>query len=271
MGNMVYLSTELKLLFRNHHNQLIDLGQATGFFWRENGIIFLITNWHNLSGRHQTTKVPLHKDAALPNVVEVPVLYHSKDFQGRVIRNRFHVELYSEDIPNWWEHPTFNERVDVVALPLSVPHESLASVLLNEADDFVPFVPHAGEDAFVLGYPRGMDGGPAMPIWKRASMASQPDFDVDDLPKIYIDTATREGMSGSPVLVRRSGIIRPMGLPPLDPSKMDGREIIGTVHDFLGVYSGRIGEDAWGVQLGIVWKKRVIHEIVEGRQRGRSI
>jgi hypothetical protein len=34
---------------------------------------------------------------------------------------------------------------------------------------------------------------------------------------------------------------------------------------FLGVYSGRLGEDEFKAQLGIVWKKEVIEEIITGK------
>jgi hypothetical protein len=66
-------------------------------------------------------------------------------------------------------------------------------------------------DAFVLGYPRGMSGGGHFPVWKRATIATEPDIDLDGLPRFYIDTATREGMSGSPVYAQEVGYWLPEG------------------------------------------------------------
>ena len=43
---------------------------------------------------------------------------------------------------------------------------------------------------------------------------------------------------------------------------------IGMIRSFLGVYSGRIGaEDNFKAQLGIVWKKTVIEEILAAKKR----
>ena len=58
---------------------------------------------------------------------------------------------------------------------------------------------------FVLGYPKGISGGRGFPIWKRASIATEPDIQHDGLPKLLVDTATREGMSGAPVVAIADG------------------------------------------------------------------
>jgi hypothetical protein len=44
----------------------------------------------------------------------------------------------------------------------------------------------------------------------------------------------------------------------------------GKGRKFLGIYSGRVGDDTFLAQLGIVWKSRVIDEIIEGRKIGLS-
>ena len=131
------------------------------------------------------------------------------------------------------------------------------------------FEPYVGDDVFVLGYPRGFDGGHELAIWKRGSIASQPNVDLEKLPKILVDTATREGMSGAPVIARRRGLIIPRGVQGT-PGQFTGLELIGQADTFLGVYSGRIGDDELGVQLGIVWKARVLEEIIVGQRIGQS-
>jgi hypothetical protein len=50
--------------------------------------------------------------------------------------------------------------------------------------------------------------------------------------------------------------------------KLTGSELIGRIRNFIGVYSGRIGKDESKAQLGIVWKARVIDEIISGGVRG---
>ena len=54
-----------------------------------------------------------------------------------------------------------------------------------------------GMDVFILGYPFG-SGPPAFPVWKRGSIASEPDLVKTTNGYYLIDTASRPGMSGSP-------------------------------------------------------------------------
>ena len=118
---------------------------------------------------------------------------------------------------------------------------------------FVEIVPL---DVFILGYPMGI-GTHRLPVWKRGSVASEPDIDVDNLPMFYVDTATSSGMSGSPVIRRdTSGEME------------DGSFALGagTMSRFVGIYSGRITpKDRHEAHLGIVWKSSVIPEIISGR------
>ena len=61
-------------------------------------------------------------------------------------------------------------------------------------------------------------------------------------------------MSGSPVIAKRVCIYQ--------TSKTNQ---IGNAVRFLGIYSGReISED--GIEIGIVWKPRVIHEILSNKK-----
>jgi hypothetical protein len=45
--------------------------------------------------------------------------------------------------------------------------------------------------------------------------------------------------------------------------------IFGRIRKFVGVYSGRIGDDELKAQLGVVWKARVISEIVGAKTFGK--
>jgi hypothetical protein len=84
--------------------------------------------------------------------------------------------------------------------------------------------------------------------------------DIDGLPKMLADTATRKGMSGSVVLADHF-ILGPYKL--ADGTDMP-QSFISRRQSILGVYSGRLGADHIQAQLGIVWKKRVIDEIISG-------
>jgi hypothetical protein len=167
--------------------------------------------------------------------------------------------------PAWYEPPTFGRKVDVVALPLSDEIKSKYQLFPINAIEFNKgFKEKVADDAFVVGYPFADITYASLPIWKRASLASEPDIDVDHLPKMLIDTATRPGLSGSPVIMQRVGLHRGQG------GVLTDDTIIGRIRNFVGIYSGRIGEDELKAQLGIVWKARVISEIVGAKKFGET-
>lgn len=87
---------------------------------------------------------------------------------------------------------------------------------------------------------------------------SAPSIDVNDLRLRLLDTATVQGMSGSPVLQRN-----------VEPVGFAGRVI--DVHcrlRLLGVYSGRFATGGPGdAQLGLMWKRSVISDIVRAQRR----
>ena len=116
-------------------------------------------------------------------------------------------------------------------------------------------------DCFVIGFPKRLAHQRILPIWKRASIATEPDIPHDDLPVFLIDTATREGMSGAPVVLRTSNYI----------SSKTGNMVmgVGAFSRFVGVYSGRFkGDDELEAQLGRVWHRAVIDEIIAGEIHG---
>src|SRR5690606_26696764 len=97
-------------------NTLISVG--TGFIVNSNtGKPFLITNRHNLTGKHNETGDFLSPTtAAVPNKIEI---YHNKlgERGTHIIKIE---EILTEDIdPKWIEHPKWGSKADFVALPLT--------------------------------------------------------------------------------------------------------------------------------------------------------
>jgi len=117
------------------------------------------------------------------------------------------------------------------------------------------------QDIFIVGYPLGIIDGLPSPVWKRGTIASEPSFDPEGHPKIYIDSATRKGMSGSIVLTRHMVVGKSI-------KKKDGSIsdpiFFGIKDTVLGIYSGRLGAHEIQAQLGIVWKRQVIEETIAG-------
>jgi hypothetical protein len=268
---LVYSPVKLRVVREPDPTRDIEGGIATGFFWQYESDLYLITNWHNVTGWDPISNKSLSESALVPTHIIMPLLYKA-DADGRpmALRKNHRITLYDEDKrPRWIEHPTFGNRVDVVALRIAPMDDSIFSKPINLLDDFVDFEPQIGDDVFVLGYPGGVDGGNEVAIWKRGSIATLPSFDVDALPKLLIDTATRKGMSGAPVIARQAGMVVPKGVQQI-VGTLTGHEIFGRAETFLGIYSGRIGDDPLGLQLGIVWKARVLDEIVKAGAVGKS-
>jgi hypothetical protein len=155
--------------------------------------------------------------------------------------------------------------IDVVSLKLDRSRlgENFGNLAINSVGQESRLAPYAGMDCFVLGFPEGMNGPGLTPIWKRGSIATEPLYDFRGTPGFLIDTATRKGMSGSPVLARHSGVFRPGGGE--EPTQFD---VIGTVFRFVGIYSGRLGNDPMEVQLEMVWRDGVLNDITSLRTVG---
>lgn len=250
---------------------------GTAFFYLYEDEFYLVTNWHNVTGREPVTLKCKHSYAGLPNrlLINIPHSIHENQV-ARTNWKEHSISLY-EDIgdaptkPRWYEHPTHKNKVDLVAIPMDmnrIPIDSLEIISSRAANDpslnLNQICLSPGLDVFVLGFPMGINGGGDFPIWKRGSIASEPDFDIDGLPKIYIDTATREGISGSPVYAQETGYWFPENATTQNEAKL------GKGRRFLGVYSGRVGADSFLAQLGIVWKSSAIEEILQDKVTGIS-
>jgi len=224
------------------------LAHGTAFFYKRRDEIYLVTNWHNLSGRNPLTGQSI-KDVVPDNI---SVYLHARNRPGEWGTETF--PLYDNSTSRWLQHSLQGQNVDVAILKISVSESSIVYPV-NEVASFDGMRVEVGMDIFVLGFPIRLFTG-IFPVWKRATVSTETDINVDGLPKFLIDTATREGMSGSPVVVRQRGSY-------IDAS---GNMIMGmaSATKFLGVYSGRYGSDNLeGAQLGIVWKKELIDQIID--------
>jgi len=257
--------------FSTHHLHLCFrptdavLSSGTGFIYESNGANYLITNWHNVTGRSPIDGKCLSETLAVPDMVST--LFRLKDTAA--VCGREHISLYHDQEllnPAWLVHPQHKGKVDVVAIPLSTEFANKYQLFpINRIDFDAKYRTNVADDAFVIGYPFSETPNFQFPIWKRASVASEPDIDIDQLPKLLVDTATRPGLSGSPVIMQRAGFHG------LNGGEMKGDEIIGTIRNFIGVYSGRVGADETKAQLGVVWKAVVIDEIIAGQVKDTSV
>lgn len=223
------------------------LGSGTAFVAASKKGPVLITNWHNLAGRHPETKQPISPTGAIPD--EINIIHNKAKALGNWIPAC--EPLYANGKPRWVEHPTLGERVDVVALPLL----KLDDVELYPHDITGRHKIRVGpaEPVSVIGFPFGLQAGGSLAVWATGFLASEPDIDFRDLPLMLVDCRTREGQSGSAVIAYRSGGA---------VSMEDGSTAIinGPTQRFLGCYSGRVNKES---DLGLVWKASAVKEIVD--------
>lgn len=239
-----------------------ELSIATGFLYQNDQDIFLVTNRHVVTGRNLQDNRVLSKTGALPHTIKsfIASIEKSTEGGGKSICRwiEYDIGLYEKSgKPLWYEHE--NNAVDVVTIKLEMKDEVEESLNPLNANKLHNFPIEISDDVFIIGYPVGITGGKKLPIWKRGSIASEPDMNIDDMSKIIIDTSTREGMSGSPVIARTDNmLVGKDGTIPED-------EFFGAHYRFVGIYSGRLNsrdeEDDFTTHLGIVWKKEYLDQI----------
>lgn len=208
----------------------------------------MITNRHNVTGRHQETNNPISPTGGIPN--EIVIVHNRAAKLGEWVEK---VESLNDahDQPRWKEHPVLKAKADFVALPLT----QLSDV------ELYPYNPQQpGADIFigpadtvsVIGFPFGLTAGGALGIWATGFVASEMAVDFNNQPLFLIDCRSRQGQSGSPVIAFRSGGMVAM-------SNGNSAAFAGPVSRFLGIYSGRINAES---DLGIVWKATAIADLI---------
>lgn len=224
------------------------LSSGTGFVVMTSKGPHLITNRHNVTGRHQDTGEPLSDTAGIPN--EIYIWHNKKKHIGRWVSRQ--EALYDGQTPRWREHPTLGAVADLVALPLTnldgvdlYPHDIMAESPIIHV--------YPADAVSVVGFPFGVGSDGALAIWATGFLASDPDTNCFGKPIQLIDCRGRPGQSGSPVIAYRGGGIAQ----PTDEGAL--MVTSGPVIKFIGIYSGRINPES---DIGIVWKVAAIQELV---------
>lgn len=247
--------------------QILSTGSC--FFWRHEGSTFLVTNWHNLTGRNPLTGASASNNGGRPDYVEFMaykrVSENNENGTFEMMYESVRVQLCDPDLTNhrWYEHPQFGRQVDIGAIDVTELVSEYLISHVNELEADAIHDPLVAQDVYVVGFPFGAISGAPAPVWKRGTIALDPSFDPEGLPKILIDTATREGMSGSVVVARH--LFWGSGYKRKDGSTADPI-LLGQHDTVLGIYSGRHYPDLELAQLGIVWRRRCLEELLAGRK-----
>ncbi|TQJ94706.1 hypothetical protein [Achromobacter sp. SLBN-14] len=263
------------------------LAHGTGVLYRRGDDYFIVTAWHNLTGRHPDTLALLDGgNAGIPDNLLVYVALEIENFGST--RLPFRVPLFNEHHALFFVHEQNFPRVDVAAIPFDPSKPQMmdiqtsgqrnqGSFVLNGTgavghtqrivaiQDFMPSSDLCDEwlrsvdvtdELFIPGYPQNIHDYTVQPVWKRATVASSVQLGWNRQPLFLVDTASKSGMSGSPVI----------------SYSPHGRINLGsTIYNhgrptaiFGGVYTGRLGittkEDP---QVGTVWHPKVVDEIID--------
>jgi hypothetical protein len=245
-----------------HVRDTEDLAIGTGFFYRIQGHCWLVTAGHNVTGLHAETGEAL-SPGRLPTEIRLALGEVEKEEESGVRFGVTTLQLFNAgdtSEPVFRTHPAGRE-VDVAALPMENGIGSFHLAVNDDLDCTEDFRVEAGCDAFILGYPEGLSLGGHIPLWKRATVASDPSSKTVDF---LVDTATRSGMSGSPVFVRETGIITPNGARAGPAGGLSPDAIFGQAFTFAGVYTSRPLPDQAGflAQLGRVFTAGAIDEVL---------
>lgn len=227
-----------------------SVGTATGFVVERTARRYLVTNRHVVRGERPNA-LPLLPD-------ELVVMQHMSGRLGHWTPRT--EKLYARGKPRWYEHPHRPLEIDVAVLPLTT----------DSGIDVYGYDPWAtnrvlsariSEELHIIGFPFGVTGGGALGIWVRGFIATEIELDWNGLPCFLVDSRTRSGQSGSPVIA-----FSPAGA----ATHVASGGLATLAHDleeFFGVYSGRINAES---DLGIVWKAQVVREIIEAKTRATA-
>lgn len=235
----------------------VTLGAATGTLLSAAGKVFLLTNYHVLTGKDPYSDKMT--GPARPDFLEVS--YRTRVGNAEMPKlSPIQHSLYDAD-----NNPLFtvlpeNQRklpietsglklaIDIAALELpDVPHDFGFLPFERPQEFHVPVMERVG----IIGFPFALTGTENFPIWLTGSVAS----DLANRPYrkyFLVDARTRPSCSGSLVVFNKSGasLHYPGG-------KADDRG--NTVHT-LGIYSGRVREES---DIGIVWHWNTVEQLLE--------
>lgn len=234
------------------------LATGTAFFTSVGKRVLLVTNKHNVTGKNPQTEEHLDKKFGdVPNAMSVLIPITSQKDEGFVCENWrwFHIPLYvdgDEEKPAWVEHP--DKQVDLVGFKFNPREVNIKNLILPA--DGTDLAMQVCNRVNVIGYPFGVSTD-NFPIWSTGYIASEPAIDVNEKPLMYIDSRTRQGQSGAPVV---------RFFHPGETVHIDGKSYMAKQPQvyLLGIYSGRIHCES---DIGMVWKKRAIIELFESVEK----
>jgi hypothetical protein len=266
------------------------VGSGTGFFHQRAGMSYFITNWHVLTGRDpQNPASLLGGYPASPSGFQLHLATTKNP--NHFIPSEIY-PLYVNDVPQWFEAGMtdfgIEGHIDLVAIKFEFPTIEVQP-LVTTIEHFAPSSRDfllVGNDVVIVGYPFGIRAENPYPVWKRGYVASEPSILIGGLPKFFIDSPGRPGMSGSPVFMISKG----MGLSAKTRELLQSgneNEVLADIASlsidelasaqevnilrFVGVYSGSVGDSSLEqLRVGVAWHAAMVDRLFTHTEVGSN-
>lgn len=233
--------------------QLLSTGTATLVAVNEGSRCAIITNRHNVTGRHQETGKCLSKTLGIPDNIII-YFHRSEPNVGEWLKLK--LPLYKDDeTPFWIEHPRLGASADIVALNVKWGSDVLCLPYYIEGDrDRIGMIVNPAETISVIGFPFGLSTTGKLPVWVTGFLAQELALVTEEKPVFLIDCRSRQGQSGSPVIAYRVSNYRV-----INGNQITTRVSPQIAWEFLGIYSGRINPES---DIGRVWHVSTLKELL---------
>ena len=197
------------------------ISQGTGFFYLKENVVFLITNYHVLTGNTPKTK-------QLPKGDNIKFYFH-KDPNNHGEVKEVRTPLFTKEKKEIWITSKNYPEADVAAIPILSSFMNGTHVSAVSEDWMKSNMKIRPTSAITLvGYPYGFfDKKNWLPIWKTGAIATEPSYDFEGKPLMLIDISAFPGMSGSPAFAIANGAYQ----------TVKGPTTFGQIRMFLGIYA----------------------------------
>ena len=250
----------LKSLFIEMYfdDQLLSTGTAILSAVDESSRCAVLTNRHNVTGRHQETGECLSKTLGVPDSIVI-YFHRSESNIGEWLKIKF--PLYRDDGTQLWiEHPKLGASADVVAINVKWGDDVLClPYYIDNNIDRIGMIVNPAETVSVIGFPFGLSTVGKLPVWSTGFLAQELSLVTEEKPEFLIDCRSRQGQSGSPVIAYRVSNYRVV-----NGDKITTRLSPQIAWEFLGIYSGRINPES---DLGRVWHVSILKELLVAAEK----
>jgi hypothetical protein len=228
------------------------LGSATGFFFENDGKLYLVTNRHVVRQDD-----PARGEHIFPD--KLTLLLHTNP-QDHTQNTNFDVPLYRDKKSLWREKP----GIDLAAIELPVT-DMHRFKFISMDQKFLPpddVLLGAGDEVLIVGYPFGFsDTLHNYPVVRTGMVASAYPLPFGGQSFFLVDARLHPGTSGSPVLTAPTGML-----------KTETATRIADFHlYFLGVNSGEEVFPGGSSGLNAIWYSSEVQALTSASFQSRVL